>query len=139
MSTSRKALKIICIIMLVLSIIGIVLGALMLAGFAVMGYSTVDVQGQSFDAGLVTGSVGIVFIVANVLDLIVAVLGIKGCNTPSKIKPFLIICYITLACMVISVVMSVVQGTAIGTSLVCLIITGIETVLGHNIQKETQK
>ena len=64
---SQKALRVICIIMMILAVIVAALGALMIFGGGLLTGQTIDVQGQAMDAAAAANMVGIGLIVGCLL------------------------------------------------------------------------
>ena len=145
MSSAQKTLRIICIVLTVLAIIGIVLGLLGMATGGLIGAVSVSnegaaelaAQGYSSDAGLgagiLVGGASLAILISGIIDLIIAILGLRGAKDPSKIGPFRVFCIIgivlcvlgVLACFTGSVDASTAISNVISLALViwCFVLT----------------
>ena len=107
---SQKALRVICIIMMILAVIVAALGALMIFGGGLLTGQTIDVQGQAMDAAAAANMVGIGLIVGAVIDFFIALLGAHGAKHPGKLGLFKIICNIGAVLSIVGVIVAVLQG-----------------------------
>ena len=105
---SQKALRVICIIMMILAVIVAALGALMVFGGGLTGQTIV--QGQAMDAAAAANMVGIGLIVGAVIDFFIALLGAHGAKRPGKLGLFKIICIIGAVLSIVGVISVVLQG-----------------------------
>ena len=139
-SGAQTALKVISIIMIILAVISIIGGL----GFAGLGLSSVAVLGAEemtdemyLGAGLVS-VLGAIVIVQGVVDLIIAILGLRGANNPSKIGAFLVICYIGLILYIISLVAGLVMGSFSMSTLASLVLVIVCLLLARSIKKQAR-
>lgn len=144
-SGSQKALRVIVIVLIVFAIVTLLVSAAMMA-LAVFSMAngigidyTVDLNGQSVSSLVLVMSFAIVLIISSVIDLVVGIFGLRGANDPRKIKPFFVLCIISLALCVIGIGWSLAQGTfaSSGSSdVVELLITGVCTWLSYDIMRK---
>lgn len=97
-SGSQKALKIISILLIAWAVLTILFGAFLAAGSAVPGMSgeSIDVGGDSVDMAATALALGMGVIVGGVVDLIVALFGLRGAKNPRKAGVFFVLCVIGL-------------------------------------------
>lgn len=132
MSSSRKALKIISIIMIIFAIFLILFGLLMTLGFALVG----DANSTTAVAGAVAGTLGIVFAVTGLVYILIGFLGIRGANDPQKIMPFYVLSIIGAVLGLLGLISNLVQGSFSPTSLIGLALVIACVVLAYNVKKE---
>lgn len=130
MSGSRKALKVISIILIVFAALLVLLGVVLSMGFAFLGDSSTAA------AGVVAGAMGVVVIVTGIVYLIIGMLGVRGANNPSKIMPFFVLCIIGVVLNLIGLISEIVQGTFTGTQLIGFAIIVACLILAYNVRKE---
>ena len=111
MAGSQKALRVICIIMMILAVIVAALGALMIFGGGLLTGQTIDVQGQAMDAAAAANMVGIGLIVGAVIDFFIALLGAHGAKHPGKLGLFKIICIIGAVLSIVGVIVAGCRGS----------------------------
>ncbi|MCI1664797.1 MAG: hypothetical protein LKI25_00290 [Atopobiaceae bacterium] len=116
-STSQKILKVICIIWIVFTVIGLILaiGVTALGGVGMFGVSSGEITGADA-ASVTTGGtlllvMGVATIIIGIVDLIVGIFGLRGANDPRKIGVFFVLCAIDLVICVIGVIAGMVQGS----------------------------
>ena len=121
-SGSQKALLVISIIGIIGAVLGIIVGALVIAGGGLIGavpQSQVDADTAASlaEAGITTGQAGaLVGIVgglalfASILELIISILGVRAANDNQKIKPVWILSIISVVFGVINLISAIVQG-----------------------------
>lgn len=138
MSSSQKTLKIISIVLLVWAVLVIIFGALMAAGSQVPGMSNevVDIEGTTVDLSLAAMGLAIGTIVNGVINLVIALFGLRGAKNPAKIGVFFILCIIGLVLGAVGLVMDISQGVFQWTSLVSFALIIVCTVLAYNIKKQ---
>lgn len=138
MSGSQKALKIISIIMIVWAVLLVVMGAFLAAGSQVPGVSgeSINFDGTSMDMSTAAIGMGVGFVIAGVIDLIIALLGLRGAKNPKKIGVFFVLCIIGLVLGVVGMAMQVMQGTFQWSSLISLALVLVCTVLAGSIKKQ---
>lgn len=121
---SQKMLKVLCVIGIILNAIACIL-TLSAAAISVVGLNTpgVDlssavngtINGQALTAGQALSVLGIVSVIAGViyaLNVIACILGLRGANHPSKIKPFFYIVVVLTVLQAILIVFNVINGDA---------------------------
>ncbi|MDO4502843.1 MAG: hypothetical protein Q4D06_06630 [Coriobacteriia bacterium] len=119
-SGPQKTLKVISIVLIVLAAIGLLMGLVAIAGGAMIGAagsvpgSTIDAD-QAMAAGVMTGAMGLVVIFANVVDLIIGILGLRGANDPSKIGPFYVMTIIGMVLTGLGVLSALFSGSDLST------------------------
>lgn len=143
MSMYQRVLKALCILLVAYA------GCLAIAGLALIG---VAVAGTSLDLQIdgaaVTGAeaialcaaAGTIFLVVGLLDVIVAILGLRGVRRPEALKPFIVCASIILALNVVNTAYSAATGALSGNNLLNLLLPLFVQVLallcaGH-IRKE---
>lgn len=138
MSGSQKALKIISILMIVWAIFTILLGALLAAGSAVPGMSaeSIDLEGSTMDMATAAVALGVGIIVGGVINLIIALFGLRGARNPHKVGAFFVLCVIGLILGIVGLVMNIMQGTFQWTSIVGMVLLIVCTLLASNVKKQ---
>ena len=143
MSMYQRVLKALCVLLVAYA------GCLAIAGLALIG---VAVAGTSLDLQIdgaaVTGAeaialyaaAGTVFLIVGLLDVIVAILGLRGVRRPEALKPFIVCASIILALNVANTAYSAATGALSGNNLLNLLLPLFVQVLallcaGH-IRKE---
>lgn len=136
MSGSQRVLKIISILLIVWAVILIAFGAFLTfgSGFAT-GY-VVDSQGASVDAATMSIALGVGTIIGGVVNLIIALLGLRGAKNPRKIGAFFVLCIIGVVLGLIGLGMGIAQGTFQWSSLISLALVIVCTVLAYSIKKQ---
>ena len=124
--------------MIVWAVLVIVMGALLAAGSQVPGVSgeSIDFEGTSMDMSAAAIGLGVGFIIAGVIDLVIALLGLRGAKNPKKIGAFFVLCVIGLVLGVVGAAMQIMQGTFQWSSLVSVALVLVCTVLANNIKKQ---
>lgn len=114
MSGSQKALKVISVVLVVFSLLGLVLGILLIAsaGFTGVGDDSIQLEGSTMDLATAAMGFGIFAIAGSLVNLIIAALGIRGANRPAKIMPFLVFAIIGLAFGLLTLVGDFTNGMA---------------------------
>lgn len=141
MSGSRKALKVISILMIVGAVLYMLLGILAMAGFSLLGDTSAltSVEGVTVtteQAGLVAGAMGVMFIIMGIFYLIVGFLGLRGVKDPQKIGPFFVLSIIGAVLGVIGLIGGIAGGTFTPTSLISLALVIACVILANNVKKE---
>ena len=77
--------------------------------------------GVSVDTGIATVGVlitiiGVVALLSGVLDIITGALGLRGAKDPSKLGPYLVLCWISLVLAIVSLVMTCISAASGGAS-----------------------
>lgn len=136
MSGSQRVLKIISILLIVWAVILIAFGAFLAfgSGFAT-GY-VVDSQGAAVDAATMSIALGVGTIIGGVVNLVIALLGLRGAKNPRKIGAFFVLSIIGVVLGLISLGMGIAQGTFQWSSLVSLALVVVCAVLAYNIKKQ---
>ena len=144
-SGSQKALKVLSIIMIVLSILGVLMSLGVIAGGALFGAAstmsdaTADESAMMVTGGLLLGGAGIVLLVSYVIDLIIGILGLRGANNPAKIGAFYVLTIIGIVVNAIICVLAIAGGTdasSILGNIVSLVIVIVLFVLARNIKNQ---
>ena len=110
MSGSRKAIKILSIIAIVAGALLAVFGLFMCVASGTVSDKTIDFEGYSYMASVISIGVGIAAIIEAIIYIVVGALGVRGANDPTKIGPFKIICYIDIAFNVIGAIAMIAAG-----------------------------
>ena len=125
MSMYQRVLKALCVLLVAYA------GCLAIAGLALIG---VAVAGTSLDLQIdgaaVTGAeaialcaaAGTVFLIVGLLDVIVAILGLRGVRRPEALKPFIVCASIILALNVANTAYSAATGALSGNNLLNLLL-----------------
>lgn len=138
MTGSQKTLKIVSIILIIWAVLEVLFGAFLAAGSAVPGMSaeSVDVNGSTMVLSSAALAMGIGVIVGGVINLIIALLGLRGAKNPAKIGVFFVLCIIGLVLSVIGTIMSIMQGSFQWSYVVSLAIVAVCTYLASKIKKQ---
>ena len=136
MSGSQRALKIICILLIAWAVILIAFGAFLTFGSGFATGNIVDSQGATVDAAAMSIALGIGTVVGGVVNLIIALLGLRGAKNPRKIGAFFVLCIIGVVLGLISLGMSIAQGSFQWSSIVSLALVIVCTVLASSIKKQ---
>lgn len=138
MSGSQKALKVISILMIVWAIFTILLGAFLAAGSAVPGMSaeSIDMGGSTTDMATAAVALGIGIIVGGVINLIIALFGLRGARNPHKVGAFFVLCIIGLILGIVGLVMNIMQGTFQWASIVGMVLLIVCTLLASSVKKQ---
>lgn len=150
-SGSQKFLLVISIIGIIGAVLGIILGALTIAGGGIIGATpssqlTADQASALSSAGVTTGQagavvgvVGIVVLIASLIELITSILGVRAANDNQKIKPVWILSIIAVIGSIVGIISAVVQGS-FGGQAPSLIVSVIWSLLmlwvANNIKQE---
>lgn len=110
LSGPQRALRIICIVMMVLAVVMAALGALLFFGSAALVGETLNVEGQALDAAQAAKTLGLGIIVTAVIDFFIALLGAHGAKRPGKLGLFKIVCIIGAIISIVGIVAGVMQG-----------------------------
>ena len=129
MSNSQRALRGICIALMVWSILTLLFNVLALFG----GVLTLVVPGVGFGL-LLTGFLGIF---GSLFDMVVAGLGLYGASNPAKIGPFRTLAIIGFVLAAASTVIGLLAGDFQAHEIVNALLTGVCVVLASNIRKES--
>lgn len=132
MSGSRKALKVISIIMIVFAALTMALGLLMSLGLGLVAIP----DASTASAGALVGLVGIGIIIGGAINLLIGILGVRGANNPAKIMPFFVLAIIGLVFGALGLIMNISQGTFEPSSLVSIALEIACVVLAFNVKKE---
>lgn len=105
MSSHCKVVKVLSLLMFVLGLFAIIAGAV----FVFAAPAVEGLEGVDDPVGTAT-ALGAVFVVTGVLYLVVAVLGIRGANNPSKLGAFIVAAGVIAAINVVEAVLAGVSG-----------------------------
>ena len=105
MSSHCKVVKVLSLLMFVLGLLTIIAGAV----FVFAAPAVEGLEGVDDPVGTAT-ALGAVFVVTGVLYLVVAVLGIRGANNPSKLGAFIVAAGVIAAINVVEAVLAGVSG-----------------------------
>lgn len=138
MSGSQKALKVISILLLVWGILMLLLGVFLAAGSQVPGMSaeSMDVNGTTMNMATAAIGIGVGTIVAGVVYVVIALLGLRGAKNPRKAGAFFVLCIIGLVLSLISLGMGIAQGTFQWQSLIGVLIIAVCTYLASAVKKQ---
>ena len=132
------------IALLVLSILGIIASALcILTGLAFIFFgSSAAVSQIMADAGYVAtfaAVAGVLFVVVGLVDLIIAIFGVRGANNAEKIGGFWVLCIIGLVVNVISLVSTIYAGRDPSTEITGVLFVLIMFILACSIKKQNKQ
>lgn len=136
MSGSQKALKVISIITIVYAVVLLVLGIFMAAGGSLLSGETIDVDGTAASASIVAAVLGVTLVIGGVVDLVIGLLGLRGAKNPRKVGPFFVLCIIGLVLGLVSLGMSIAQGSFNPWSLASLVIIAVCLYLSAQVKKQ---
>lgn len=138
MSGSQKALKVISILLLIWGILMLLLGVFLAAGSQVPGMSaeSMDVNGTTMNLATAAIGIGVGTIVAGVVYVVIALLGLRGAKNPRKAGAFFVLCIIGLVLSLISLGMGIAQGTFKWQSLIGMLIIAVCTYLANAVKKQ---
>lgn len=143
MTGSQKALKVISIIVIILSILTIAAGVLLLLpniAYVNAGYPSMDGadQNQIAAGAAIVMALCVIVILAGVIDLIVGILGLRGAKDPKHIGAFFIVAVIGLILAIVNVALNLFAGqtdmTTLAGSIVNLILMLICVILANNVR-----
>lgn len=117
MSSHCKVVKVLSLLMFVLGLLTIIAGAV----FVFAAPAVEGLEGVDDPVGTAT-ALGAVFVVTGVLYLVVAVLGIRGANNPSKLGAFIVAAGVIAA---INVVEAVLAGVSSGSAWQNAVLAGV--------------
>lgn len=140
-SGSRKILKVIAIIMIVLSALGVIGGLFLLIGGGAVGVSGVDAADDSAAAaGGLAMILGFGMMISSLFNLVIGIFGLRGANDPSKIGVFFVLAIIGVVFAALNMVSMFFGGsmdfTSVLSALVSLALPVACVVLANNIKKE---
>lgn len=140
MDGSRKALKIISIILVVYAILLLLLGIVLVVGGSLpgMGSETVTVDDTTLGLGFASITLGIVAIGGALINLIIGLLGLRGAKNPAKIGAFYILAIIGAILNGFSLVSGIIQGSFDPSSLISFVLVLICVFLAHNIKQNAR-
>ncbi len=144
MSGSRKAIKILAIISIVVGVIYALFGIMMCVGAPFLASSSVaSANNEAISTSLAVSLIAFITIITAIVYILVGALGVRGANDPSKIGPFKIICYIDVVVTVLGCIGTIIGGTdgwldPIAHCVLGLIIPVVLIVLCNNAQEEIQ-
>ena len=138
MEGSRKALKVISIVLIVYAAFLIVFGMFMAFGGMLPGLSdaTLDVNGSQQGFAAVALAVGGILVVTGIIDLIIGLLGLRGAKNPKKIGIFFVLSLIGVVLGAIGLVSDIMQGTLQPASIASLLLVAVCAGLAYTIKKQ---
>lgn len=136
MSGSRKALKVVSVLLIIYAVAMAAFGIFMVAGGSFLVGETVDVDGTAQAANVMAAALGAGTIAGGVIDLIIGLLGLRGAKNPRKVGPFFVLCIIGLVLGLVSLGMSIAQGSFNPWSLVSLVIIAVCLYLSAQVKKQ---
>lgn len=138
MSGSQKALKVISILLLVWGILMLLLGVFLTAGSQVPGMSaeSMDVNGTTMNMATAAIGIGVGTIVAGVVYVVIALLGLRGAKNPRKIGAFFVMCIIGLIFGIAGLVLDIMNGALAWNDIVSVLIVVVCTCLAQSIKKQ---
>ncbi len=140
-SSSRKVLKIISIIMIIFSLLGVIAGLFLLIGGGALGVSGVDAADDTAAAaGGLTMILGFGMLISALFNLLIGIFGLRGANNPRKIGVFFVLAIIGVVFAVLNMMGTFFGGavdfSTLLSSLVSLALPVVCVVLANNIKKE---
>lgn len=136
MSGSQKALKVVSILLIIYAVVMAVFGIFMVATGSLLSGETINVDGTAQAANVMAAALGGGMIVGGVIDLIIGLLGLRGAKNPRKVGPFFVLCIIGLVLGLVSLGMSIAQGSFNPWSLVSLVIIVVCLYLSSQVKKQ---
>lgn len=138
MSGSQKALKVISILLLIWGILMLLLGVFLTAGSQVPGMSaeSMDVNGTTMNMATAAIGIGVGTIVAGVVYVVIALLGLRGAKNPRKIGAFFVMCIIGLIFGIAGLVLDIMNGALAWNDIVSVLIVVVCTCLAQSIKKQ---
>lgn len=138
MSGSQRVLKIISILMIIWAIVQLLAGIFFIIGANLpdLQTQTISAEGTTMDMATASFALGVGLIAAFVINLIIGLLGVRGAKNPHKIGLYFVLCIIGLVLGLISLGMSLAQGTFNWYSLISLALIAVCTVLASKIKKQ---
>lgn len=136
MSGSQKALKVVSVLLIIYAVAMAAFGIFMVAGGSFLVGETVDVDGTAQAANVMAAALGAGTIAGGVIDLIIGLLGLRGAKNPRKVGPFFVLCIIGLVLGLVSLGMSIAQGSFNLWSLVSLVIIAVCLYLSAQVKKQ---
>lgn len=140
MDGSRKALKIISIILVVYAILLLLLGIFLVVGGSLpgIGSETVIVENTTVGLGVASIILGVVAIGGALINLVLGLLGLRGAKNPAKIGAFYILAIIGAILNAFGVVSSIIQGSFNPSSLISFVLALVCVFLAYNIKKNAR-
>lgn len=137
-SGSQRALKIISILLIVWAIVLIAFGAFLAFGAqsGAMAGDAVSADGTVADASAIGMALGVGTVFGGVVNLVIALLGLRGAKNPRKIGAFYVLCIIGAVLGLIGLGMSIAQGAVQWSSVVSLVIVVACFFLANSIRKQ---
>ena len=136
MSGSQKALKVVSILLIIYAVVMALFGIFMVATGSLLSGETINVDGTAQAANVMAAALGGGMIVGGVIDLIIGLLGLRGAKNPRKVGPFFVLCIIGLVLGLVSLGMSIAQGSFNPWSLVSLVIIVVCLYLSSQVKKQ---
>lgn len=137
MSGSQKVLKVISIILIVLAAIALALGVFMVSGSLLPDLSgSLNVNGDVSEIADVMLVLGVATVFSAVVNIVIAVLGLRGAKNPSKIGPFFVLSIIGTVWYAIGMIGSLARGMIDINTAVNLVVVVVCLVLALNIKKQ---
>ena len=141
-STSRKALKVNSIIMIIFASLGVISGLLLLIGGGALGASGIDAADDGVTAaGGLTMILGFGMLISSLFNLLIGIFGLRGANNPRKIGVFFVLAIIGVVFAALNVMGTLFGGSAdfstILSSLISFILPVVCVILANNIKKES--
>lgn len=142
-SGSRKALKVISIVMIVFSVLGVISSLLLLIGGGSLGAAGVD---AADDAVAVAGGLAMILgfgiLLSALFNLLIGILGVRGANNPSKIGVFFVFAIIGVVFAAINAISAFFIGdmdvSNILSTLLSFVLPVVCVVLANNIKNENK-
>ena len=137
MSNSQKYIKIISIIDIVFGVLGLIVSAAGAAGGFVLASGATGANVAATDA-MGFGAAMVILALSCIFTIVVGILGLRAAKDASKIKPLFIVSVISLAIGVVSVVMSVTDGSFKASDLTGLVGSALMVFCANNVRKQAQ-
>ena len=149
-SGSQKVLLVLSIISVVVAILGIIASLMMMLGGSVFGMVDAQTANEALqgsgitqaEAGVAFGIVGLIGVLAYVVQLIVGILGVRAANDNQKIMPVWVLALLQVILQVVSAAMTLMGGVgmnAIVTTCVYVLIAVLVFWIANNIKREAGK
>lgn len=149
-SGSQKVLLVLSIISVVVAILGIIASLMMMLGGSVFGMVDAQTANEALqgsgitqaEAGVAFGIVGLIGVLAYVVQLIVGILGVRAANDNQKIMPVWVLALLQVILQVVSATMTLMGGVgmnAIVTTCVYVLIAVLVFWIANNIKREAGK
>ncbi|MEA5020407.1 MAG: hypothetical protein VB027_08555 [Gordonibacter sp.] len=140
-SGSRKALKVISIIMIVFSVLGVISSLFLLIGGGSLGIAGAD---AADDAVAVAGGLAMILgfgiLLSALFNLLIGIFGVRGANNPNKIGVFFVLAIVGVIFALINAISMFLIGdmevSSVLSTLFSFVLPVVCVVLANNIRNE---